>query len=57
MNERIAELRSENERLYIESQINTEDAKKHFKVLADKNLLELKKFYERRLKELEEDKR
>lgn len=50
VNERNHDLKAENERLFLEGQINTEDARKHFKSLADKNLTELKKFYERRLK-------
>ena len=40
----------------MENQINTEDAKKHYKAISDKNLHEMKGFYDRRLKELEDDK-
>lgn len=50
MNNRLNEMRAENQRLYLEGQINSEEARKHFKGIADKNLLELKKFYERRIK-------
>ena len=49
--------RSEIERLIIENQINSEDAKKQYKAISDKNLNELKNFYDRRLKEMEADKR
>lgn len=53
----VRHLKANVEHLEIESQINSEDAKKHYKVVADKNLAEMKGFYERRLLELEGDKR
>lgn len=50
-------IKSENERLIIENQINTEDAKKKYKTISDKNLADMKAFYDRRMQELENDKR
>lgn len=41
----------------IEAQINSEDAKKHYKQISDKNLSDMRNFYERRIKELENDKK
>lgn len=52
----VRHLKGDIERLNIESQINSEDAKKHYKAISDKNLQEMKGFFERRVRELENDK-
>lgn len=57
LEEYIRMLKAEGERLMIEAQINSEDAKKHYKEISDKNLSEMKFFYERRIRELENDKK
>lgn len=50
------DLKTENEHLYMENQINFEQAKGSYDQASQENLSALKDFYERRLKELELDK-
>lgn len=50
-------LKAQNERLILENQINTEDAKKQYKHISDRNFADMKGFYDRRLQELENDKK
>jgi DNA repair exonuclease SbcCD ATPase subunit len=52
----VRQLKAEIERLNIENQINSEDAKKHYKGISEKNLQEMRGFYDRRVRELEGDK-
>jgi len=50
-------LKAENERLLMETQMNAEDAKNEYKSISDKNLSDFKAFYDRRLQEIENEKK